>query len=863
MFKYHQLARGLVVGRLLTARHATYEDILDYWGTLQLDTNDWDYLDVAVWTVVRGEEKLNTSMHFENSEEDINGDRDMQMQCFLIYDGKELMLMNSSGHYIDRTEEMDMKLNLSMDGMDDASMQTRIRLRNEDGKREEMMMMTFSSDGDEKMSLDLGFRDLEYSSGPPPVSPPPVIPPSSPSPPPPPAPPTPPGMATWPPPPSNPPPLSPSPPPPSPTLPSPPPSPSPPPPPAPPTPPPAPLTPPWMATAAAAPIESFSSKPQSTLHSLHHQPSQAFLQAPVHPPPAPPTPPGMATAAAAPIESSSSKPQYISTIATASQVDASQVAILNITDAATGVTMGRRTLMQTTMGVQVESIVTFLANEVQLWEDFDNALQNNPQEVFSEENGWADESPEVFEVDSTLKVYILPVVGMCLQHKVNHLLHNGPVPPAMPPPPPSTESPTAGIAEEEVETGEGYPSPDDGDANDSSNNDGTTTIIIAVVCSVLGVFMIGGGIFAVWHFRFKQQELPVTTGSRAERHGEPLGAKGRFTNLSLAGCLDRSRRGRSELVYCAPTSGGKSLVSEVLLIRQLLRQKSDTRYKVRIVLPYLSVVSEKEAHLSDVLKPIRCKVKGFHGLNAGMPFSNPKGEAVAICTMEKANMIIDEIHSISDPGRGPSLEKLITKLVYTTSDGTGKPASSQQPEHELQIVGMSGTVGGVEVLLSKWLQAELILTNFRPVPLTEYAKCGDDLYKLEGGQLHLVPAPHPRACASRLNAIEERAQQATAPPCLAAALLNRGEDQRRHPRLAASRLLIEAQDQRRLTSQPCLSRLLIEGRRSAAPHPRTRGLAVAHRREDQRRLTRFCKRLLIKGGEDYVAAHPPSSLLGI
>ncbi|KAK3279913.1 hypothetical protein CYMTET_12225, partial [Cymbomonas tetramitiformis] len=178
--------------------------------------------------------------------------------------------------------------------------------------------------------------------------------------------------------------------------------------------------------------------------------------------------------------------RYISTIATASQVDASQVAILNITDAATGVTMGRRTLMQTTMGVQVESIVTFLANEVQLWEDFDNALQNNPQEVFSEGNGWADKSPEVIEVDSTLK--------------------------AMPPPPPSTESPTAGIAEEEVETGEGYPSPDDGDANDSSNNDGTTTIIIAVVCSVLGVFMIGGGIFAVWHLRFKQQELPQLDG---------------------------------------------------------------------------------------------------------------------------------------------------------------------------------------------------------------------------------------------------------------------------------------------------------------------------------------------------------------
>lgn len=171
---------------------------------------------------------------------------------------------------------------------------------------------------------------------------------------------------------------------------------------------------------------------------------------------------------------------YISTIATSSQVDASQVAILNITDVASGVTMGRRTLMEATpLGVQVESIVTFLADEVKLWEDFDTALQNNPQEVFNEANGWSNESPIVIEVDSTLK--------------------------AMSPPPPSTQSPTASIMEEEAAPLEGYLSSDDGDEKNSSNNAGTTIIVIAVVCSVLGVSMIGGGIFAVWYFRFKQK----------------------------------------------------------------------------------------------------------------------------------------------------------------------------------------------------------------------------------------------------------------------------------------------------------------------------------------------------------------------
>ncbi|KAL0029501.1 hypothetical protein WJX77_012503 [Trebouxia sp. C0004] len=199
-----------------------------------------------------------------------------------------------------------------------------------------------------------------------------------------------------------------------------------------------------------------------------------------------------------------------------------------------------------------------------------------------------------------------------------------------------------------------------------------------------------------------------------------------------AAALECGKSGNN-LVYCAPTSGGKSLVAESLLIRRLSNTKRPGRprggfnmySKALVILPYVSVVAEKTEHLTTILAAMRCKVKGYYGSGEGGTPLAPGGESVAVCTIEKANVainklvqegrlgeltcvVVDELHMVCDPHRGLPLELSITKLLFS------------RYADRIQLIGMSATMGGLQELRS-WMRAELFLTNFRPVPLTEHA----------------------------------------------------------------------------------------------------------------------------------------------
>ncbi|URD79344.1 HELICc [Musa troglodytarum] len=207
---------------------------------------------------------------------------------------------------------------------------------------------------------------------------------------------------------------------------------------------------------------------------------------------------------------------------------------------------------------------------------------------------------------------------------------------------------------------------------------------------------------------------------------------------------------KRNLVYCATTSSGKSFVAEILMLRQVL----STGKMALLVLPYVSLCAEKAEHLELLLEPLGKHVRSFYGNQGGG--SLPKDTSVAVCTIEKANslinrlleegrlselgiIVIDELHMVADHHRGYLLELMLTKLRYAAGEGSsdssngeslgssGASSGKADPAHGLQIVGMSATMPNVAAV-ADWLQAALYQTDFRPVPLEEFVKVGNTIF---------------------------------------------------------------------------------------------------------------------------------------
>uniref|UniRef100_A0A6I8P2U6 DNA polymerase theta n=1 Tax=Ornithorhynchus anatinus TaxID=9258 RepID=A0A6I8P2U6_ORNAN len=202
--------------------------------------------------------------------------------------------------------------------------------------------------------------------------------------------------------------------------------------------------------------------------------------------------------------------------------------------------------------------------------------------------------------------------------------------------------------------------------------------------------------------------------------------------------LGRVLGGRN-LVYSAPTSAGKTLVAELLILKKVL----ETRKKALFILPFVSVAKEKKYYLENLFQEVGLRVGGYMGSSS--PAGRFSSLDVAVCTIERANglinrlieeekmdllgmVVVDELHMLGDSHRGYLLELLLTKVLFVTRRTAASQASSPNDFHEgVQIVGMSATLPNLG-LLASWLNAELYQTDFRPVPLLERVKIGGAVY---------------------------------------------------------------------------------------------------------------------------------------
>ncbi|KAL0883560.1 hypothetical protein ABMA27_015714 [Loxostege sticticalis] len=186
---------------------------------------------------------------------------------------------------------------------------------------------------------------------------------------------------------------------------------------------------------------------------------------------------------------------------------------------------------------------------------------------------------------------------------------------------------------------------------------------------------------------------------------------------------------RRNLIYALPTSGGKTLVAEVLMLREVLNRKRNALF----ILPFVAIVQEKIWSLSPFAIKLDFLVEEYAAGKGHLPpKKRRKKNSIYIATIEKGLallrslielnrldelglIVVDELHLIGEPGRGGTLEILLTTAMYASKD--------------IQIVGMSATIGNLPQIAS-FLSARVFERHFRPVELIEYVKLGDALHKL-------------------------------------------------------------------------------------------------------------------------------------
>ncbi len=168
-------------------------------------------------------------------------------------------------------------------------------------------------------------------------------------------------------------------------------------------------------------------------------------------------------------------------------------------------------------------------------------------------------------------------------------------------------------------------------------------------------------------------------------------------------------------LICIPTASGKTVIGEIAVINHLLnKDKTPTGKKGIFIVPLKALASEKYEEFKEKYEKYGLKV----ALSIG-DFDEKEelsGYDLIITTAEKLDslirhriewinevsvVIVDEIHLIGDEGRGGTLEVLLTKL---------------KNRYNIQIIGLSATIGNPEEF-SEWLDAELIMDDWRPIEL--------------------------------------------------------------------------------------------------------------------------------------------------
>ena len=176
-----------------------------------------------------------------------------------------------------------------------------------------------------------------------------------------------------------------------------------------------------------------------------------------------------------------------------------------------------------------------------------------------------------------------------------------------------------------------------------------------------------------------------------------------------AECIQKGMFDRKNLLVAIPTASGKTLIAEMAMHHHIARSG-----KCLYIVPLKALASEKFDEFSR--KNVRV------GISTGdldrRDDSLGKNDII-VATSEKVDslirnntpwlrdislLVVDEVHLIDSPDRGATLEMVITKMRYRNPD--------------MQIIALSATIGNPGVL-ARWMDAELVTSEWRPVDLRQ------------------------------------------------------------------------------------------------------------------------------------------------
>lgn len=184
------------------------------------------------------------------------------------------------------------------------------------------------------------------------------------------------------------------------------------------------------------------------------------------------------------------------------------------------------------------------------------------------------------------------------------------------------------------------------------------------------------------------------------------------------------------LVLAAPTASGKTLVAELACLKAVLGRGGRALYLV----PLRALAGEKYDDLAAKYSPLGVKV----GISVG-DYDRAQGRLaeadILVVTNERADsllrhqaswlteglalVVLDEVHLLTDPYRGPTLEVVVAALRHRRPD--------------VQLLALSATISNAEEI-ADWLSARAVVSDFRPVPLRTGVYLGGKLLLLQEGE---------------------------------------------------------------------------------------------------------------------------------